>query len=91
MSHVEFFFALEFASQGAPASLLEALASQVLDHLGCAPGEVLGLTESLQQAVAANVLGTSRCDVQFRAQRGTLEILVSSNGGRIWQTSHRLR
>jgi hypothetical protein len=24
--------------------------------------------------------------VQFRAQNGTLEVMVTSNGGRIWQT-----
>jgi hypothetical protein len=91
VSRVEFFFALEFFSQGAPASLLGDLASQVLDHVGCVPGEVLGLTEALQQAVEADVLGTSRCDVQFRAQHGMLDILVSSNGGRIWQTSRPIR
>ena len=91
MSDVAFFFALELSSQGAPGSLLGHLASHVLSHVGCAPGEVPGLTEALQQAAEADVLGSTRCDVRFRARHGTLEILVSSNGGRIWQTSHPIR
>src|SRR5262245_25619821 len=84
----EFFFALEFSSQGAPASLVEDLASQVFRYVGCEVDQVSGLTEALQQAVAnGSSAGRRRCDVQFKASNGSLEILVSSNGGRIWQTS----
>jgi hypothetical protein len=83
----QFFFTLEFSSQGVSASLLGDLTAQVLEHVGSTnpPPELI---DSLQKAVAKGSAGAdSRCDVQFRAQPGTLEIVVSSNGGRVWQTS----
>jgi hypothetical protein len=85
VSH-EFFFALEFSSQGAPASLVEDLAGEVLRHTGCSPASVPGLSEACSRAAAASgAAGHPRCDVQFRAHDGKLDILVSSNGGRVWQ------
>lgn len=87
----EFFFALEFSSQGVAAPLLGELAAQVLGHVGCSPADVPELTDALDKAVAKGAFGGERrCDVQFRAGNGTLEILVSSNGGRIWQTSRSI-
>ncbi len=86
MASQEFFFALEFSSQGAPLGLVEELASQVLRYVGCAQDSAPDLTHALGQATSKGTAGGERrCDVQFRAHRGTLEILVSSNGGRIWQ------
>lgn len=87
MAAHEFFFALEFSSQGASASLLEELASYVLGHVGCSRDEVPELASALEQAVAKGAHGDRRCDVQFRVRDRKLEILVSSNGGRVWQTS----
>jgi hypothetical protein len=82
----EFFFALEFSSQGAPPGLVEDLASQVLRYVGYAGTSVPALTQALEQATSTGTAGGQRrCDVQFRAHDGKLEILVSSNGGRIWQ------
>ncbi len=86
MASQEFFFSLEFSSQGAPVGLVEDLASQVLRYLGCATHLAPDLTDALGRATSKGTAGGQRrCDVQFRVQRGTLEILVSSNGGRIWQ------
>jgi hypothetical protein len=83
----DFFFALEFSSQGAPASLVEDLASNVFKHCGCSAMHVEGLSDALERAVERDGSdGQRRCDVQFVARNGTLEILVSSNGGRVWQT-----
>ena len=48
----EFFFALEFSSQGPPALLLEDLASQICRHVGCAGQAVAGLTEAFEHASA---------------------------------------
>ena len=88
MSTHDFFFALEFSSQGVSATLLDDLASHVLGHLGSSSSAVPGLAEALQTAVAEGAAaGAHRCDVQFRATNGALDILVSSNGGRVWQTS----
>jgi hypothetical protein len=84
----EFVFALEFSSQGAPASLVEDLAAHVLKYVGCPRDSMNGLTEALEQAVAKSAVGAARrCDVQFRVANNSLDILVSSNGGRVWQKS----
>ena len=88
MASNPFFFSLELSSQGASAELIGNLADQVIRHVGAAADTLPDLTQSLQQAVAQDTAGVNRrCDVQFRAQPDKLEIVVSSNGGRIWQTS----
>jgi hypothetical protein len=82
----DFFFALEVSSQGAPASLVDDLAQQIFKHVGCAPASIPAMTEAIESAVErTGALGPRRCDVQFRAGGGKLEILISSNGGRIFQ------
>ena len=87
MGSPDFFFALEFSSQGAPASLVEDLAANVFRHVGCDPAHAEGLSDALERAVATGALGGDRrCEVQFSARNGTLEVLISSNGGRVWQT-----
>jgi hypothetical protein len=85
----EFVFALEFSSQGAPASLVEDLAAHVLKYVGCPRDAMNGLTEALEQAIASSSAAGAarRCDVQFRVANSSLDILVSSNGGRVWQKS----
>lgn len=88
MSSSPFTFALEFSSQGAPVPLLEELAGQVCRHVGCTTTPAQELTTALTKAAAGSAFGGApRCDVQFRAHNHTLEILVSANGGRVWQTS----
>jgi len=83
-----FYFALEFSSQGVSADLLDDLAAHVLTHVGSSKEAVPELTASLQKAVAqGSASADRRCDVRFHAQPDKLEIVVSSNGGRIWQTS----
>lgn len=68
-------------------SLLEALTDQVLQHAGCTTAPAGELTAALAKATAAGPFGGApRCDVQVRVQHDTLDILVSANGGRIWQT-----
>jgi hypothetical protein len=79
---------LEFSSQGVSADLLDDLATHVLSYVGASREAVPGLTASLQKAVAEGAAGSDRrCDVRFHAQPGRIEIVVSSNGGRVWQTS----
>ncbi len=87
----EFFFALEFSSQGAPASLVEDLAAHVFKYVGCPREAMNGLTNALEQAVAKSAAGAHRrCDVQFRVANNSLDILVSANGGRVWQKSFEI-
>jgi hypothetical protein len=81
-------FALEVSSQGAPVSLLEELAGQVLRRVGCTTVPGAELTSALERATAGGTFGgPRRCDIQFRAHDHTLDILVSTGGGRLWQTS----
>lgn len=87
MASHDFFFALEVSSQGAPPALVDDLAEQVLRHVGCSLGDAPELMTIVKQAVGGGSVGQRRCDVQFRAHDGALEILVSSNGGHLWQTS----
>ena len=91
MTDPEFFFALEFSSQGASASFLEELTSYVLGHIGCARDEMPELAIALEHALTAGTRGERRCDVQFSVRNRTLEILVSSNGGRLWTTTRPIR
>jgi hypothetical protein len=91
----DFFFKLEFSSQGVTADLLKELTKQVLQHVGSSPDALPDLAEALQKAVATgagaapgSADASRRCDIQFRAHGGTLDILVSANGGRVWQISH---
>lgn len=91
MAGQDFFFSLEFSSQGAPVALLEQLTAQLLSHVGVAAAELPELSDALKKAVDEGSMGGKRrCDVQFRAQGSRLEIVVTANGGRIWQTTRAL-
>ena len=86
MGSQDFFFAIGCFSRDAPVSIVEDLAANIFRHVGCAPEHAEGLNEALARAArAASSDGGRRCDVQFKARNGTLEVLVTSNGGRIWQ------
>lgn len=88
MTVQDFFFSLEFSSQGVPAALLEDLAAHVLKYVGAAETELPELSAALEQAVATgSARGQARCDVQFRVAASKLEIVVTANGGRVWQTT----
>lgn len=84
-------FTIDCSSQGAPLALVEELADGIFRHFGCSVSHVTGLQDALRKASGApGVEGVRRCDVQFVAKNGTLEVLVSSNGGRLWQTTVHL-
>jgi hypothetical protein len=87
----DFFFSLEFSSQGAPAALLEELVAKLLEHVGSSERAIPELAGALQKAVDNSAgAGQRRCDIQFKAHGATLEIVVAANGGRIWQTSRNI-
>lgn len=85
MPSSEFFFLLEFASQGAPAPLIEELAGQVFRHVGCPETSMPALIAALEKATAHATGGQRRCEVQFRVHNRRLDVMVTSNGGRVWQ------
>ena len=87
----DFFFSLEFSSQGAPAALLEQLSSQLLAHVGLKAADLPELPSVLQKAVSAGqAAGQRRIDLMFRVSGGKLEVVVTANGGRLWQTTHAI-
>ena len=88
VSPTVFAFALELSSQGAPVALIEELAAVVCRHVGCTDVPATELTTALAKASSSGTFGgATRCDVQFHTRQRNLEILVSANGGRIWQTA----
>ena len=88
VSPTVFAFALELSSQGAPVGLIAELAAQVCRHVGCMDVPEAELTAALTKASSSGTFGgATRCDVQFHTRQHNLEILVSANGGRIWQTA----
>jgi hypothetical protein len=90
VASAHFFFALECSGPGASSPLLAALAAQVLGQLGCTVDAVPELVEALQQAAASGRVDDGRCGVEFRAENGTLEILLLSSGRLLWQTSRAI-
>lgn len=88
VSSSAFSFALELSSQGAPVLLIAELTAQVCRHVGCTDVPEAELTAALTKASSSGTFGgATRCDVQFHTRQRNLEILVSANGGRIWQTA----
>jgi hypothetical protein len=87
MARHDFYFALECSSQSAVSTLLEDLAEHVFEHVGCSTEHVEALSGALERASTPDGDGQGRCGVQFHAREGELEVLVSSNSGRVWQTS----
>ena len=88
VSSSAFSFALELSSQGAPVLLIAELTAHVCRHVGCTDVPEAELTAALTKASSSGTFGgATRCDVQFHTRQRNLEILVSANGGRIWQTA----
>ena len=85
MAPPEFFFTLEFSSQGTPTPLVQELSDQVCRFVGCSEASLAKMSEALERATAATAVGQRRCDVQFRAHGGKLDVLVTANAGRVWQ------
>ncbi|MEQ1870278.1 MAG: hypothetical protein ABL961_09675 [Vicinamibacterales bacterium] len=88
MASHEFFFAIEVSTQGAPAGLVDDLAQQIFTYVGCAKTSISAMTEAIERAVdKTGAAGPRRCDVQFRAGGGKIDVLISSDGSRIFQES----
>ena len=89
MAPHEFNFALELFGPGASTDMLCELADSVLGQLGCATDGVPGLTAALEAIVP--ILGRGRPSrLEFRAQQGHLQIVISSGTEPIWKGSRRL-
>jgi hypothetical protein len=85
-----FVFALEVADHPGFDEMLADLATRVLRDAGCTPSEAAQIVErlrgTLEEAAGEGVRG---CDMQFRAEHGQLNIVVSY-GGREWRVTRAL-
>ena len=87
----EFVFALELSDEPPFDSMLSELAAAVLVYVGYHASAIDELRGVLRQALAAGPSnGQGRCDVQFRAHGGELQIAVVFAGGAEWRTTRAL-
>ncbi|MGE0451402.1 MAG: hypothetical protein AB7Q29_17655 [Vicinamibacterales bacterium] len=81
-------FTLEFQGAGVHVPLLERMADALLNQLGCPASAAAEVSAALERGRASGVFaGTVRCDVRLRSNDRTLDILVSTDGEQVWQTS----
>lgn len=79
---------LEFNGPGVHVPLIEQVADALVNHLGCPTAAVAELTAALERVIAnGTIAGADRCSVRFQTHDGTLDILLSSDDGLVWQTS----
>ena len=90
MSAHDFLFALELTDESPHDRMLADLAGAVLSHVGYPAPAIEELTGALAAALADGVARGRRCDLQFRAHAGELEIAVSYKGGGGWRTTRSL-
>ena len=91
MSDQDFFFALDLSGDPTDDQMVAELARTVLGHLGYANAATDALTGELRAALGERVAGGKRrCEVRFRAEGGTLEIVVSGAGRADWRTASPL-
>ena len=87
----EFVFALELSDEPHFDVMLAELANAVLAHVGYQTPAIDELRGTLRHALATGLSnGQQRCDVQFRAHAGELQIVVTYAGGAEWRTTRAL-
>lgn len=88
MASSSFTFLLECPGPSLHVPMLGELATAFLEHLGCSTVAAGELIAALEGAIAdGRLAGADRCGVQFEAHDQRLDILVSADGGCVWQTS----
>ena len=88
MSDQDFFFALDVSGDPGDDQMVTELARSVLRHVGYATSAIDALAGQLRAALAERVAdGKRRCEVRFRAEAGSLEIVVSGAGRADWRTA----
>ena len=89
MVPLDFFFALA-VSGDASREMLVDLVAHVLERAGSSGDGAAALGDELHAAIAKGPRDQP-IDVRFSAEAGRLRIVVSSQAGDIWQTSHEIR
>ena len=91
MADHEILFALELSDEAGFGGVLADLTRSVLAYVGFAAPAIAELTASVAAELADGAArGRRRCDLQFLAHAGELEILVSYDGGVPWRTTRPL-
>jgi hypothetical protein len=79
----QFLFALKVSDKPGLDAMLGDLATCVLEQIGYAPPEIADTLAKVRAALQEGAdQGQRDCDVQFRAEAGQLQIVLSSAGGR---------
>ena len=90
MSAKEFLFALELSGDPDSETMLSDLAGAVLAFLGYSHAAAEELRGALRRALRdCRSKDARRCEIQFRAHAGELQIAVSHAGGK-WRTARPL-
>jgi hypothetical protein len=87
----EFLFALELSDEAHFETMVVELAGAVLAHVGYQSVAIDELRTGLRDALASCATrGDRRCDVQFRAHAGGLDLVVTGASGAEWRTTRAL-
>ena len=87
----QFLFALDLSDHAHFDEMVAEVAKNVLGHVGYAHDTTAELIALLHAALAEGAAHASRhCRVQFSADAGELQIVVSYGGGQDWRTRHPL-
>lgn len=86
----EFTFALYLCENVRFDEMLREVTARVLGQVGCPPTVATELSDRLIAGLADGRAAGVRCDVQFCARAGEIEITLSVGGRRVVRTLHRL-
>ncbi len=87
----QFLFALDLSDRAHFDEMVAEVARNVLGHVGYAHDTTADLVALLHAALVERAAHASRpCRVQFSADAGQLQIVVSSGGGQEWRTRRAL-
>ena len=91
MPDIEFFFALELSDEAPFDAMLNQVATAVFGYAGYSGQHLTDVAALLRRELAAGAAaGHHRCDVQFRAHDGELQITVSYPGRPEWRIARAL-
>ena len=90
MSEPQFLFSLKVSDQPQLDAMLQAVAKCMLERAGYAPAAIADILATFHRALDQRPAERrSACEIQFRAEAGELQIVVS-DAGREWRVARAL-
>ncbi len=86
----EFVFDVRLDDVSRFGELVNELATSVLRHAGYPPTAAVDVLADVQGAVAGAPAADRSCEVQFRASRGELHVVLTYADGRVWRLARPL-